>query len=210
MAKLCVTFCPNDYYAYNTSQLCLYLTCNIVSDLYADNTTHTCVSVCPASADLFGDPTSGKCVLYCPTNRYADTVTQSCVTNCNSAPRLYAYDLTNECLQACPAPYIAFDVNNKCILTCPSPYFKNLTSNACSLCPNECLECITFEECTSCKTGYKLFSGVCNSSCSLSSPLVYANPLTDSCIIAMLCPSGYFGNNASLVCTQTCPAKTYG
>lgn len=113
-------------------------------------------------------------------------------------------------MQACPAPYLAFDLTNQCILSCPPLYFQNITSNACSRCPNECLECIKFEECTSCATGYKLFSGVCNSSCSIESPLVYANPFTDACVIAMLCPAGYFGNNVSLVCTQTCPTKTYG
>jgi hypothetical protein len=132
------------------------------------------------------------------------------VTNCNSVPHLYAYNLTNECLQACPAPYIAFDNTNQCILSCPSLYFQNMTSNACSRCPNQCLECIAYDECTSCVAGYKLFSGVCNSSCSISSPLVYSNPLADSCVIATLCPPSYYGDNVSLVCTQTCPSKTYG
>jgi proprotein convertase subtilisin/kexin type 5 len=43
-----------------------------------------------------------------------------------------------------------------------------------------------------------------------TTPLTYANTFTDSCVIAMLCPSGYFGDNSSLACTQTCPTKTYG
>lgn len=96
-SKKCVTFCPDNYYAYNSTQMCLYLSCNVVSSLYADNTTHSCVTTCPASADLFGDPSSGICVLYCPPNRYAEISSQSCVIYCSTVNGVhtYAYGLTN-------------------------------------------------------------------------------------------------------------------
>lgn len=61
-----------------------------------------------------------------------------------------------------------------------------------------------------CTSGLYLSYGQCTNTCILNNDLAnYANEDTRSCVVALRCPSGYYGNNATISCVRNCPAKMY-
>ena len=45
--------------------------CTFNASLFADDSSMSCVEVCPDFPDLFADPTTQKCVLTCPHTYFA-------------------------------------------------------------------------------------------------------------------------------------------
>lgn len=61
--------------------------------MYAENTTRTCVNVCPNGTDTYGDGLLAvpACVKMCSVNTYADPVSLTCVPICPASPKTYSY-----------------------------------------------------------------------------------------------------------------------
>jgi hypothetical protein len=73
---------------------------------YADDSTKTCVSVCPTYPALFGYNATNRCVDACTGITYADNDTRLCVETCffgltvgpnNSSKYTWADPITNFC-----------------------------------------------------------------------------------------------------------------
>lgn len=95
-----MTQCPDGYYGNPNSLECV-LPSGCPSDMYADNVTVTCVSVCQGS---FADSSTYSCVMKCPiigsNLTYADPVSRMCVTSCtfNSSIQLIKNDANQTCV----------------------------------------------------------------------------------------------------------------
>ncbi|XP_031505930.1 uncharacterized protein LOC116268421 [Nymphaea colorata] len=94
----CVSFCPPPYFLL-ASVCVLNCTFNGTTNMYADSTTQTCVSSCPAG--YYTDPTTYKCVVNCPINpvRYYADSSKKCLTVCGS--NKYADNEKGACVSTC-------------------------------------------------------------------------------------------------------------
>jgi hypothetical protein len=181
---------------------------------YADNTTQTCVSVCPIG--FFGDSYYKTCVLVCYNNTYAlADANRRCVTTCPSTPTdLYADDLTQSCVISTSCSNGRFgdssirkcvDVCNpnsiptvfanpatmKCTSTCSAPYYADNSTGKCVLvCPTSPNSNLFADNITQ----------TCVSYCPANS---YADPTTQICIAT--CPNLYYSDNSTNACVKICP-----
>lgn len=89
--------CPNGYYADDsTGQNLCSSTC---PGLYRfrDNSTKSCVPICPASNQTFGDSTGDQCVYICPDGTFAQLdVDRRCVPGC--APDTWGNKISKICI----------------------------------------------------------------------------------------------------------------
>jgi hypothetical protein len=99
-ARVCTNICPFNYYADNSTYLCVLL-CPSTPDYYADNTSLSCVLNCPKTANwiTYADPTTRKCVTECPPGYLARNDTQRCVQTCPSGS--YADPIIRICVLEC-------------------------------------------------------------------------------------------------------------
>lgn len=71
---------------------------------YSDNSTLTCVIICPSNPNTFGyvdNNNYGFCVDSCPNNLYADTNSRQCVSNCPISTLQFADITNNSCVNIC-------------------------------------------------------------------------------------------------------------
>lgn len=170
-----MTECPSNYYISSTNS------CIICTPPCATCTSDTVCVTCVALYNLDGT----SCVSTCSGNKIPiDGVCRSCdpaclvchttTSNCSSCNAGYLYtDELKRCSSSCPAGYIKFSSNNSCIPVCPSPYYN--LSGVCTLCPADCLSCVSSNNCTSCITGLFLYNGLCYSSCPPAFPYYINN-----------------------------------
>lgn len=112
-----------------------------VVDLFADNSTWSCVPLCPAGKDLFNfkHPSNSSvriCVLTCPmvgsTYYFADNLTQSCVTTCPTESVLTYGDIFNsKCVLNCSRDQFRDNTTSRCVYQCSSGYFADNTTWTC-------------------------------------------------------------------------------
>jgi hypothetical protein len=103
---------------------CTYnTTANVLT--YADNSTLTCVAVCPFLPEYYADYSTGtgKCVPNCPNNTtpriFSDNSTRMCQLRCNVSLFYYASNTTGECLVLCPGGFFADNQTQSCVSRCP-------------------------------------------------------------------------------------------
>jgi hypothetical protein len=136
----CVLTCPENTFSYynNTYRLCVtycppqvYLGVNpITVNLFADNSTWTCVAVCPSTPNYFAFThptitTIRTCVSTCPliasTYYFADNMTRSCVTVCPfNNQTTYGDPLTFLCTKTCSRTQFRLNTTFRCVWTCPT------------------------------------------------------------------------------------------
>ena len=114
----CVTQCPYGLYGDYSNSGQKKCAINCPSGWYTDDSTWTCVQVCPTNPSY-----------------YADTASGACMAACRAELDLFAYDGTRMCVNPCPANTTA-DVNTRrCLSNCllvPSTYlFVNGTQRTC-------------------------------------------------------------------------------
>jgi hypothetical protein len=69
----CISSCPATYYAHTVGRKC-QTSCN--GSYLMDNSTWRCVTICPSNPSLFADWTTSTCVSYCPATYFADNSTR--------------------------------------------------------------------------------------------------------------------------------------
>lgn len=138
-SRFCVLQCfgSPQTFAHIPSATCVYKckTPELGDNLYADNSSYTCVAFdgCSAADDLFSDPISGNCVKFCPEGLYAETVTRTCTDRCINS---FADNLTRSCVVDCPeAPEDTYgDVDSaKCLKICPDGKYARNDTQTCVL-----------------------------------------------------------------------------
>ena len=96
----CVDSCPWDpsmyiTYANPDTRQCV-TSCPAFPIMYADNSTKSCVYICPSTPAVpyrtFADPTTRSCVEECPIGYRADLNKSLCVASCTSYPIIQFYD----------------------------------------------------------------------------------------------------------------------
>ena len=82
---MCVANCPTGYYGDTVSGKRVCVTSCAGIDRYRDNSTKTCVSICPIDNSTFGDENADICVHTCPVNYFAQVDTnRRCVSTCKA------------------------------------------------------------------------------------------------------------------------------
>lgn len=114
--------------------------------------------------------------------------------------------MSNLCVEECPSPYFAFESTRTCLTNCGAGLFGDSATRVCRDCPSDCPTCESFTNCLSCKPNLYLAFGTCVSACPKG---VYANLNSLSCVYAISCPGGTFGNNDTHSCSSNCPTKQY-
>lgn len=227
ISRVCLTdntACPivNKYkqYADNYSHMCVS-TCPISQDTWGENTTWYCVSTCSTGfkylptrvcidlcplylngTGLFSD--AGMCYSTCVTASYYrdPQASRSCVAGCSNSPSNSYADLTTmNCVQICPAyptMYYAYDGNWTCMTSCIGGTYISPSTQKCV---------------NSCPAGNVLDpnTNTCVSECPYDTSNIYYADMTlpqPSCVLAGACPSGYYGDFNSRLCTQTCSNNT--
>lgn len=203
--RLCVTNCPSPFFADPVTGDCATY-CQPNSNLYADDSTRTCIGLCPnvivgsKEKITFADPSTMKCVFTCPStpSLYGDNATHFCVDSCPSTT--FGDNDTRLCHDVCFWGIIssnktkftyADSTTNFCVYQCPQySYADNYT-----------VKCTT----GSCTIG--TFADDSTWKCVImcpSNPISYAYSPTKVCIYA--CPNLYFASEVGRICQfGTCP-----
>ena len=188
-----------------------------------NNTFDFCTSCNPPSVLM---ASTGKCM--CPNGTYTSPAGQcvQCMMFCEMCTDGMSCD---KC-----APLYIFDTNTKtCSLNCPRGTFK--VGNECQNCSMGCEDCINGFTCITCKTGFNVFLGGCESMCPpgtfadvdnicyacVSPCRTCSGPGTnqcDSCVSGFVyfnrecrtdCIDGtYFADGSCLVCSNRCKTCT--
>jgi hypothetical protein len=113
---MCVERCPENYWADNSSYLCV-AKCPDNPDMYADNVTKSCVYHCPQNGSYwitFADRDSRRCLTQCPDGFFGVNSTQRCETGC--PPNEYADPIIRVCVQDCTVrPHYYKTSDGKCV-----------------------------------------------------------------------------------------------
>lgn len=144
----CVSKCANETFSFvnNSFRGCLdycppqVYSANLQVNLYADNTTWSCVVVCPYGYYAFAHPSNDKirtCVKMCPmvgtTYYYAEDSTRTCVTTC---PLLYKFSYADSidfrCTTVCSRSQYKDNSTATCVKRCPDGTFANNQTWNCS------------------------------------------------------------------------------
>ena len=154
----CVATCPTGYYGDDSTGKRVCMTSCAGLYRYRDNSTKTCVDICPSENSTFGDEIGDICVRTCPVNYFAQVDTnRRCVLECkattwgNAISRIcitdplvncptgtWADDFTHLCMGTCSASqgYYGYNATKKCVTSCPSPNFAFDGSRVCiDVCP---------------------------------------------------------------------------
>jgi hypothetical protein len=128
----CQPVCTQDYYADNTTRTCVRV-CPVSPYLFGENGTFTCVKDCLVN-NQFKYIEGRVCVTNCPDGTFRDNLTRVCEYTCTGFT--YADTASKYCVSNC-TPNYAYDPTNECVDSCSSPYYKDPTSFKCVLvCPN--------------------------------------------------------------------------
>lgn len=145
----CVATCPVARYKFvtNTERTCRpYCPASYMGTLYADNTTWSCVAVCPEKQNLYAfkhpdDATVRTCVKTCPMVNdtvyyFSDNVTQSCVTQCPLKNLTWGDTFSLKCERNCTRNQFRDNSTFRCTYTCSAPLFADNTTWDCvKTCP---------------------------------------------------------------------------
>jgi hypothetical protein len=157
VSKYCVTECPDLYYADDSTGNGFCVSNCAGDNRYRDNSTKSCVSICPSSNKTFGDKAGDMCVPLCPAGFFAqqdanrrcvdrcagtswgNSVTRVCVTDPKLCPDgTWADDFTNLCTSLCSSSqnYYGYNISKKCVTSCLSPSFAYDPTRVCiDVCP---------------------------------------------------------------------------
>lgn len=179
--------------------------CEVCSDLFF-------CSQCAATYFFNGY----TCLQACPRRFYGDATSRTC-SSC-SPPCFTCFSSAVNCT-SCANSYLA---GNSCVsqADCSSMVgrFPNNVNLQCEGCSEGCLTCVyTPANCLSCGPGRVLSAGSCDTGCSAGFYL-----LADTCLSCVApcktcssytgcdsCVAGYFFNQATNVCFDTCPLNTW-
>ena len=114
------------------------------AQMFADNQTKTCVTVCPlySYADL--STGVGLCVFVCPTLvngtlQFADNSSRSCVTICPSANSTFGDNDTVSCVNSCPLGSYAQETPYRyCVAKCATGTWGEDIKRTCVTSPLMC------------------------------------------------------------------------
>lgn len=165
---------------------------------------------CPLSHLLYADNTTRTCVKVCPPGSYAYDNLSMCVADCPQESLLkdqtYAADYNTRCDKECRSPTYAYMPSFKCVSQCPTRYYANQSDHTCYECPAECTACHSPTLCYSCISLYYLQDGTCVPFCRQTR---YAHNRTMTCVINYGCQP-QFGNDDTRACQDSCPVGMYG
>ncbi|KAL4473928.1 hypothetical protein ABPG74_022792 [Tetrahymena malaccensis] len=182
--NLCVQNCPLKYYINtlpNNTQECVACPSQCI----------TCISQQNCSTCAYGYYKSDKQCL-------------KCTNNCE-----ICYGVSGLYCQKCQQSY--FLQNSLCVKQCQIVdnvgYYMDLASRTCMQCDQQCLQCLNplSTGCTSCRDGYYLLSGTCQSCPSNSLQCYYDNKQKQ--ILSIQCAIPYFLFNG--YCKESCPISFY-
>ena len=159
VTKRCVVSCPDIYYADSSIVEGGQCVINCAQQFrFRENSTKSCVDICPLSEATFGDSTGDMCVKTCPdgtfaqqdanrrcvsrctANTWGNKITKICITNpvTECPPNTWADDNTNICEEVCastPSTY-GYNVTRKCVTSCVSPSYAFDSTRVCiDICP---------------------------------------------------------------------------
>jgi hypothetical protein len=201
---VCVTKCANDTYKFtnNTFRGCLYycppqvFNSSLIMNLFADNTTWSCVQTCPYGYYAFLHPTNATiriCVRYCPmvgsTYYFAEDNSRTCITSC---PMLvygsYGDQIDFRCVVSCSRFQYRDNSSSLCVYHCPNGTFANNVTWNCS---------------GWCSEGY--FAESINNTCVKACPI---NLYAYNKLCVSQCPNGtyFYNDNKTWTCVQLCPS----
>ena len=175
----CLSSCPTGYWGRSSDWTCQQCYTNFGPTHYpcstcsAGNAYNQCTS-CSSEYSLY----SGECLSSCPTgywSRSPDWTCQQCYTVSGSTYypcfTCSAGNAYNQC-ESCSGYYL---YSGACLISCPTGYWDRSLDWTCQPCyatsgPTyyPCSTCSTgnaYNQCTSCFSGYYLYSGECLSSC---------------------------------------------
>jgi len=137
----CVASCATGFFAVASlakcTNDCTQFGLLFYSDVPANSTMGSCVSICPNS--LIIDPSTHWCVSICPPNSYLKLENRSSTPTCaTSCPTGFEYDFNSSCVLICPLGYFAQTLNghNKCVDVCLGAFGDNTTRVCVNQCPN--------------------------------------------------------------------------
>lgn len=127
----CKNSCSQNLYADNSTRLCVSV-CPISPYLFGENGTYTCVENCLVSSQ-FKYIAGRMCVVNCPSGTFRDNNTRVCEYTCTNYT--YADSNTSYCVSNC-TPRYSYDPTHLCVSSCSSPYYKDPTTYKCVItCP---------------------------------------------------------------------------
>ncbi len=164
---------------------------------------NTCALTCPQNK--FRDSVNRKCQSLCPAanNLFGNRFAKECVTSCDTNLEIYADTLTRFCEQVCSGDQYKVKLangTNICVgkTACPAGLYSDPMMKAC------------VAECYNNTFGY---NGVCYAECPITvSDLLFANPVTKTCVTAPNCPDEFFADSGKKRCVQFCDiaSATFG
>jgi len=172
-----------------------------INGSYPNSSALTC-SACPSSCALCSASSNCSkcsptfylyglaCVSSCPNGTLADNLTSSC-KNCNS-PCSTCSQSVNSCTSCDQTNVTLYLLNSSCVIgsSCSSGTYPNSSTFTCAACNENCTTCTSYLVCTSCVSGFYLYS-------------------SKTCV--NVCPDGWLGVvvNGGGVCQQcTSPCLT--
>lgn len=93
-----------------------------------------------------------------------------------------------------------------CVITCGAGLYGDSATRICNNCPADCPTCVSPTQCQSCSATLYLSFGACLPTCP---NLTYANNASRTCVFAISCPPGLYGNGETQSCSSICPVKQY-
>ncbi|KAL4494811.1 hypothetical protein ABPG73_004251 [Tetrahymena malaccensis] len=151
-----------------------------------------------------------ECVNDCGNNFFSSNDNQTCIYQQNSQCE-ETIDQINGCQgKKCRISGLNIFANYKkeCILNCPPGYFKNKISNdrySCDLCPPNCSNCVSLNECTECTASYFLQKNIQQTLCQKCPDQCNSCTEENQCTS---CMDGYFLDNNK--CVNVCSGSQYG
>lgn len=123
----------------------------------------------------------------------------------------------SDCYKKCPNSYASLD--GTCLASCPEGHYNN--TGVCTACPFPCINCINATYCSSCSSGYLLYTNITNNCVKICNGSKYrdANNACQACDNTCLECSGPSAHNCLVcnsslyiyngTCISKCPANTF-
>ncbi len=120
-AKYCSIDCPLGWFKDNSTWTCVQV-CPSTPSYYADIDSGECIDACREELDLFAYDFNRTCLSQCPASEFADNYTRRCLLKCLLEPNTYEFVNGTEriCVLQCPIDYFADNSTRKCVTGCPN------------------------------------------------------------------------------------------
>ena len=220
----CLDSCPNGCWGNTDSHTCE--SCNTACSICTGPSDTQC-SACNSGYFLQPAPDDTSCLTTCQTGYWKDTTNHVC-TPCNAACEA-CLDGTHTQCSSCNSGFFLQPLpsTSTCLDFCPQGYWGNTGSHTCDTCSTACSGCTgaSDTQCTDCNPGYFLQPAPSATTCLNSCPPGYWEDTTNhicalcdtSCAVCLdgtntrcsSCNPGYFLQQGSTICLDSCPAGSW-